>query len=75
MAGLRGDLYHRMLAEDIEAGHGHLKLRQSDASKFAVGKNLALTPGKVIYQNADGSVTIPDVLRPYMGGQERITGV
>jgi polyhydroxyalkanoate synthase len=40
-----------MLAEDIEAGHGHLKLRQSDASKFAVGKNLALTPGKVIYQN------------------------
>jgi len=40
-----------MLAEDIEAGHGSLKLRQSDASKFAVGKNLALTPGKVIYQN------------------------
>jgi polyhydroxyalkanoate synthase len=40
-----------MLAEDIEAGHGHLKIRQSDASKFAVGKNLALTPGKVIYQN------------------------
>jgi polyhydroxyalkanoate synthase len=41
----------KMLAEDIEAGHGHLKLRQSDASKFAVGKNLAMTPGKVIYQN------------------------
>jgi polyhydroxyalkanoate synthase len=40
-----------MLAEDIEAGHGTLKIRQSDASKFAVGKNLALTPGKVIYQN------------------------
>src|SRR3954469_7921657 len=41
----------KMLAEDIEAGHGYLKLRQSDASKFAVGKNLAMTPGKVIYQN------------------------
>ena len=40
-----------MLAEDIEAGQGNLKIRQSDASKFAVGKNLALTPGKVIYQN------------------------
>ena len=40
-----------MLAEDIEAGHGNLKIRQSDASKFAVGKNLALTPGKVIFQN------------------------
>jgi polyhydroxyalkanoate synthase len=40
-----------MLAEDIEAGRGSLKIRQSDASKFAVGENLALTPGKVIYQN------------------------
>jgi polyhydroxyalkanoate synthase len=40
-----------MLAEDIEAGQGNLKIRQSDASKFALGKNLALTPGKVIYQN------------------------
>jgi len=41
----------KMLAEDIEAGQGYLKLRQSDASKFAVGKNLATTPGKVIHQN------------------------
>ena len=40
-----------MLAEDIEAGGGELKIRQSDASMFAVGRNLALTPGKVIYQN------------------------
>jgi len=27
------------------------------------------------YQNADGSVTIPEVLRPYLGGRERIGGV
>jgi poly[(R)-3-hydroxyalkanoate] polymerase subunit PhaC len=40
-----------MLAEDIEAGGGELKIRQSDAAVFAVGRNLALTPGKVIYQN------------------------
>lgn len=26
------------------------------------------------YQNADGSVTIPDVLRPYLGGRQRIEG-
>ena len=40
-----------MLAEDIEAGKGSLKIRQSDPSKFAVGVNMALTPGKVIFQN------------------------
>ncbi len=31
-----------------------------------------LIPILEIYQNKDGSVTIPEVLRPYMGGQERI---
>jgi polyhydroxyalkanoate synthase len=41
----------RMLAEDIEAGGGDLKIRQSDSSMFAVGRNLALSPGKVIFQN------------------------
>ncbi|OCW58847.1 class I poly(R)-hydroxyalkanoic acid synthase [Hoeflea olei] len=40
-----------MLAEDIAAGRGELKLRQSDASKFAVGDNIAVSPGKVIAQN------------------------
>ncbi|MBN9065674.1 MAG: class I poly(R)-hydroxyalkanoic acid synthase [Rhizobiales bacterium] len=38
----------KMLAEDIAAGDGELRLRQADYSKFAVGKNLAMTPGKVI---------------------------
>jgi polyhydroxyalkanoate synthase len=41
----------RMLADDVVAGGGHLKIRQSDSSMFAVGRNLAVTPGKVIYQN------------------------
>ncbi len=40
-----------MLAEDIAAGDGELKIRQSDASMFEVGRNLAITPGKVIFQN------------------------
>ncbi len=40
-----------MLAEDIKAGHGALKIRQSDASRFKLGENLAATPGKVIHQN------------------------
>jgi polyhydroxyalkanoate synthase len=40
-----------MLSEDIKAGHGVLKIRQSDHSMFDVGKNLATTPGKVVFQN------------------------
>ena len=41
----------QMLAEDIVAGGGDLRIRQSDSSMFEVGRNLAITPGKVIYQN------------------------
>jgi polyhydroxyalkanoate synthase subunit PhaC len=41
----------KMLAEDIEAGGGELRIRQTDPSKFEVGRNLAITPGKVIYEN------------------------
>ncbi len=38
----------KMLAEDIEAGHGDLKMRQSDPSGFKIGVNIAMTPGKVV---------------------------
>lgn len=37
-----------MLAEDIAAGKGELKLRQADYSQFEIGKNIATTPGKVV---------------------------
>ena len=40
-----------MLAEDIQAGHGSLRIRQSDSKMFEVGRNLALTPGKVVFEN------------------------
>jgi polyhydroxyalkanoate synthase len=41
----------KMLAEDIDAGHGNLRIRQSDARAFKLGVNLATTPGKVIFRN------------------------
>src|ERR1700733_8860294 len=41
----------KMLTEDIEAGHGTLRIRQSDPSNLKVGVNMATTPGKVIFQN------------------------
>jgi polyhydroxyalkanoate synthase len=41
----------KMLAEDIEAGHGSLRIRQSDPSNLVVGVNMATTPGKVVFQN------------------------
>ncbi len=31
-----------------------------------------LIPLMELYQNADGSITVPEVLRPYMGGRDRI---
>ena len=40
-----------LLAEDIEAGQGQLKIRQSDVTKFELGVNMAMTPGKVIFRN------------------------
>ena len=41
----------QMLAEDIEAGKGTLKIRQSDPANLELGVNMAITPGKVVYQN------------------------
>ncbi|HVX77674.1 MAG TPA: class I poly(R)-hydroxyalkanoic acid synthase [Bradyrhizobium sp.] len=41
----------KMLAEDVEAGHGTLRIRQSDPNSLAVGVDMAITPGKVIFQN------------------------
>ncbi len=40
-----------LLGEDLEAGKGTLKIRQTDISKFQLGVNMAATPGKVIFRN------------------------
>ena len=39
------------LLEDLERGGGQLRVSMSDDQAFQVGKNLATTPGRVVYQN------------------------
>jgi len=39
------------LLEDLERGKGHLRINMTDTSAFEVGKNIAVTAGKVVYQN------------------------
>src|SRR5690606_18290115 len=39
------------LAEDMDRSLDLLKIRQTDLEAFEVGRNLAVTPGKVVFQN------------------------
>ena len=39
------------LLRDIEAGDGNLRIRMTDTTAFELGKNVATTPGKVVFQN------------------------
>jgi seryl-tRNA synthetase len=65
---------------DFQARRLNLRYRDADGKlKFChtLNNTVIATPRVLIpilelYQNADGTVTIPDALRPYMGGRERI---
>jgi polyhydroxyalkanoate synthase len=39
------------LLDDLERGKGRLKIKMTDIEAFELGKNIALSPGKVVYQN------------------------
>ena len=68
-------------ANDYQARRNNTKYRDSKTGKPAYLHTLngsGLATSRVFpaiieqYQNADGSVTVPEVLRPFMGGQEVI---
>jgi polyhydroxyalkanoate synthase len=41
----------RNMLADLERGEGKLRIRMTDLDAFELGKNVAVTPGKVVYQN------------------------
>ncbi len=54
-----------------QAGAAPVFVHTLNGSGLAVGRTLIAVMEN--YQNEDGSVTVPDVLRPYMGGIEKIS--
>lgn len=67
--------------EDFQASRAHIQYRDENGklnfvhtlngSGLAVGRTVAAILEN--YQNEDGSVTVPEALRPYLGGLEKIT--
>ena len=68
--------------EDFQARRANIRFRRDKGAKpefvhtlngsgIAIGRCLAAVLEN--YQQADGSILVPEVLRPYMGGLERIT--
>lgn len=53
-----------------EEGKGTVFVHTLNGSGLAVGRTLVAVIEN--YQNADGSVTVPDVLKPYMGGLDML---
>jgi seryl-tRNA synthetase len=45
-------------------------VHMNDATAFAIGRTLIAVMEN--YQNADGTITVPEALRPYMWGKEKI---
>lgn len=68
---------------DFQARRANLRFRPSDGGRPRFlhtlnGSGLALPRTMIAvienYQNEDGTITVPDILRPYMGGQAIIVG-
>jgi seryl-tRNA synthetase len=65
---------------DFQSRRLNIKYKDKDGKKHfvhtlnntCVASPRILIPVLEMYQNADGSITVPEVLRPWMGGKEKI---
>ena len=71
-------------ARDYQARRGNIRYKDKQTGKIKFVHTLnasGLATSRVIpaiveqYQNSDGSITVPEVLRPFMGGLEKIMPV
>ena len=66
-----GDFQARRMGTRVKDGKQTALANTLNGSGLAVGRTLLAIMEN--HQNADGSITIPEVLRPYMGGVETIS--
>ena len=75
-----GETHSASRFHDFQARRLNLRYRDEDGkvkichtlNNTVIASPRVLIPVLELYQNGDGSVTIPMALRPYMGGRERI---
>lgn len=69
-----GGFQARRLNTKLKRSNGESEpVHMNDATVFAMGRTLIAILEN--YQTKEGEVVIPDVLRPYLGGKEKITRV
>jgi seryl-tRNA synthetase len=76
-----GETHSASRLYDFQARRCNLRYKTADGkiafchtlNNTVIASPRILIPILELYQNADGSVTVPDALRPHMGGMERIT--
>ena len=66
-----GDFQARRMNAKYKSFEGNFYLHTLNGSGLAVGRTLIAIMEN--YQNEDGSITIPEVLIPYMGGKKIIS--
>lgn len=69
-ADLNTDYQARRLGTKVKRGAKAEYVHMMDATVFAIGRTLIAIIEN--YQQADGTIEIPKILRPYMGGQKKI---